>query len=104
MLSRSVLRRELAVFTTVDIPHSCGKKPFSRLKTDSKSTIITRRIEKINVFHLWGTGDCQFVCLQHSPSARVANFTLVGNCSFSPLVKQIAISQLISEKFDIRRL
>ena len=29
--------------------------------------------------------------LQHSFSARVAHFTHIGNCSFSPLVKQIAI-------------
>ena len=32
---------------------------FSRLKTDGKSTIVTRRVEKNSVFHSQGTIDCQ---------------------------------------------
>ena len=65
---------------------------FSRLKTDGESTIFTKRVGKNNLFYLWKTIDCQFVWLQHLPLARIANFTLIGNWSFSPLVKQIAIS------------
>ena len=74
---------------------------FSRLKTDGESIIVTRHIGKNNVFHSWGTSDCQFVWLQHSPSTRVAIFILIGNCSFSPLVKQMAISCLLRWKKKI---
>ena len=48
-------------------------------------------VGKNNVFHLWGRSDCQFMRLQHSPSAHATNFTFADNCLFSLLVKRIDI-------------
>ena len=76
----------MADLTTVAIFTTCG---------ENSSTIVTRHVGKNNVHHSWRTSDCQFVWLQHSLSAPVANFTLIGNCSFSPLVKQIAIQSRV---------
>ena len=56
---------------------------FSRLKTDGESTIVTRRVGKNNVFTR-GEQAIVISCV----------FTLIGNCSLSPLVNQIAIFQI----------
>ena len=75
---------------------------FSRLRRDDESTIVTRHDRKNNVFYPWGTSDCQFVWSQNTSSARVANFTLISNSSFSPLVKQIPILVLHTIIFLLR--
>ena len=75
----------------------------------SKQTVtctnVTRCVGKNNVFYSWKKSDCQFVWLHHLPSTRNANFSLIDNRSFSPLVKAKAIFQLniLLSPFVLRR-